>query len=225
MLTLSQLYKLGQNINIDIFEGISIPENCPINRTVLIDNIMQLDGMNIPLYADPIVMQSAVTLWSARHQYTFTHIGKVLDASYSPIEDNDHRVNETKTRNVNDGTTRNSSMNATTGKSTTNTGTDTTTETSDTSAFNASDYQPTDKVVTELEHGLTKREDGSAETSNEESRLRSMNSTDTRTKTESGTSKYSHQELLNQEFELLGKFNPYTFIAGMFENELTLTVY
>ena len=225
MLTLAQLYKLAENIHVDIFEGLSIPENCSINRTVLIDNIMQLDGLNIPLYADPIVMQSAITLWSARHQYTFTHIGKILDASYSPIEDNEHRLNETTTKNLNDGTTKNSSMSATTGKSTYNTGKDTTTETSDTSAYNASEYQPKDEVITELEHGHTKREDGTAGTTTEDSRLRSMNSTETRSKTESGTSKFSHQQLMEQEFDLMGKFNPYTFIAGLFENELTLTIY
>lgn len=225
MMTLAQLYKLGENIGLDIFDGITIPENCPINRTILINNIMQLDGMNIPLYADPNVMREAISVWSFRHQYTFVHMGKVLDAEYNPIEDNDHHLNETVTKNLNDGTTKNSSMTATTGKSTTNTGTDTTTETSDTSAYNVTDYSDKDKVTTELQHGLVKREDGSAGTTSNDSRLRSMNSSETRTKTESGNSKYSHQELVNQEFESLGKFNPYAFIAGIFENELTLTVY
>ena len=49
MLTLAQLYDLGQNVNIDIFGGISLPTNSPINRTNLINAIMEHCGLNYPI--------------------------------------------------------------------------------------------------------------------------------------------------------------------------------
>ena len=245
MLNLAQLYRLGINLDLDIYEGINLPENSPIDRETLINTIKERNGLNIPMYADPYVMQSAISVWSAKNQYTFIHIGNILNAEYNPIEDTDEDYNETKTHNLTDNTAINNTKseaihNAGTvdvvdGTTTVNSGTDTTTETDETSAFNASTYQDKDKSTTEIVHGLNTVESrsGKTTTGNDETKNSTAGTTnnkqlaenETTNRTNSGNLKYSHQELLNQEFELMGRFNPYNFIAGLFENELTLCLY
>ena len=59
MLTLVQLYDLGKNVNQDIFSGILLPADSPLDRNILINTIIEHCGLNIPLYADPYIMTSA----------------------------------------------------------------------------------------------------------------------------------------------------------------------
>ena len=163
MLTLEQLYKLGKVQDIDIFENITLPENSPIIRQTLIDAIMIKCGMNYPMYADPFVMASAIAVWSAKNQYTFAHVGKILAAEYSPIENKDYyedtSVERARERGMTDNTSGTSDKTErteiSTGNETKHTGTDTTTEEQTTSAYNSSTYQPDDKTVTDLVHGET----------------------------------------------------------------------
>ena len=107
MLTLEQLYKLGLNVDIDMFEGLNLPEGNPLDRDILINTIIEKCGLNIPIYADPRIMASAITIWSARNQYTFAHVGKIFDAVYSPIENKDYYEDETigRSRDMTDNTT------------------------------------------------------------------------------------------------------------------------
>ena len=108
MLTLGQLIKLGENIGVDIFAGVTLPENNPLDRDTLINTIIEKCGLNIPMYADPYIMASAITLWSARNQYTFEHVGKIFNAVYSPIENKDYYedISVTRERDMTDNTTR-----------------------------------------------------------------------------------------------------------------------
>ena len=109
MLTLTQLYELGKMKNIDIYAGISLPSDSPLDRSVLINSIIMRCGLNFPVYADPEVMASAVTLWSAKNQYTFVHVAKIYQASYSPIENYDRYedMSTSRDKGVQDITTTN----------------------------------------------------------------------------------------------------------------------
>lgn len=250
MLTLEQLYKLGVSHNIDIFDGITLPENSPFNRTVLIDTIMEKCGLNIPMYADPFVMASAISVWSARNQYTFIHVGKIYNAQYSPIENKDYYENSTvnRARDMTDNTTGTSTKtegtetgsesSVTEGKSTTHSGTDTTTEENTTSAYNANDYQPDNKTETSFVHGEVIREDGSVNSETSATIDKTTDASITNDKTideDESITTVNHQhgnigvtsnnQLQTAEYEMLDKYNPYSFIAGLFENELTLFVY
>lgn len=261
MLTLAQLYNLGKSENIDLFSGVTLPEDSPLNRDLIINTIITKCGLNIPMYADPYIFKSAVDIWSAKNQYMFLHLGKLLTASYSPIEGSVRSYKETRTRDLKDdninkntsniGESSNTTDITTTGavsvkdsdNTVTHTGTDTTTETDETSAFNATTYQDKDKITTELVHGEevgTTANDTITESSNKLNTNENIKNKDITSDTinnknlneneyidhfESGMSKYSYQELMTQEFELLDKFSPYDFIAERFENELTLFVY
>lgn len=238
MLTLEQLIKLGNNIGVDIFAGVTLPEDNPLDRETLINTIIEKCGLNIPMYADPYVMASAVTLWSARNQYTFEHVGKIYSAVYSPIENKDYYedISVTRERDMTDNTVgsldRTENVDATVDKTTTHSGTDTTTDEMETSAYNASDYQDKDKTTSTLVHGEAIRDAGST---GSDKTIDADSTTDKTIDEDETTTTTSHQhgnigvstffDLETGEYRLLSSYNPYSFIAGLFENELTLFVY
>lgn len=230
MLTLEQLYKLGLAEHIDIFDNISLPEESPFNRTDLINTILMKCGMNYPVYADPFVMASAIAVWSAKNQYTFNHIGKIYTADYNPIDNKDY-YEETKTtrdRDLKDNTSKNDSSKIISDKTTENSGKDQTIEENTTSAYNSSNYQPDDKTTTDFVHGKKIKDSGTGNTS-------SSSKSDKKIEEDEITSIISHQrgnigvtsffDIQRGEYQLMKDFNPYDFIAGLFENELTLFVY
>lgn len=238
MLTLVQLYNLGLAEHIDIFSGLSLPAGSPIDKTLLINSIIEKCGLNFPLYADPMVMMSAITIWSSKHQYTFEHIAKIMTAEYSPIE-NKYYTEETEfnrdltddTKGKTDRSEKVKADNKTENDRTeSHSGTDTTEDT--TSAYNSSTYEPDNKST--FTHGESITEGGSVTNSGSSDKTIGVdNSTDktvkehTKTKTlqRGNIGVTSNTELQLGEVDLLTRFNPYTFIGGLFENELTLFVY
>lgn len=250
MLTFEQLYKLGENIGVDIFDGLTLPANSPINRTVLINTIMVKCGLNYPVYADPVVMGAAITVWSTKNQYTFEHIAKIMNAQYSPIENKDYTEETTviRDRDMTDNTsidnnkseniTNNKSMSGTMQHETTHSGTDTTTDENTTSAYNSSTYEPDNKTTSTLQHGESINDSGSSSGITTDTTATQINSTTSDDKTiaeDETVTTTTHQhgnigissnfDLQKSEYTLLKDYNPYNFIAGLFENELTLFVY
>lgn len=226
MLTLVQLYNLGLVEQIDIFSGLSLPADSPFDRTLIINSIIEHCGLNYPVYADPNVMKSAITIWSAKNQYTFEHLAKILTAQYSPIENKDYTEETTYSRDLKDNTKGNTKrdeiVNAK--NKTVNSGADITEDT--TSAYNSSSYEPDNKST--FTHGATIDNEGDSK------KNIGMDNTTDKTVTEA-TLTQSHQHgnvgitsnvaLQLEEYGLMKDYNPYTFIAGLFENELTLFVY
>ena len=246
MLTLEQLYNLGLSENVDIFNGLTLPLNSPINRTTLINTILMNCGLNIPMYADPNVMASAVTVWSSRNQYTFEHVANILTAKYSPIENKDAyetvtiehertlKDNTIGSTKKNEGLTSTYKENNNETNNETHAGTDTTTDT--TSAYNSSTYEPDNQ--TKLEHGekidgtrKSDRDSQNSGTKNTNSTLNNDKNVAEKEKTTNMLRQHgnigitSNNDLQTQEYKMLSEYNPYTFLAGLFENELTLFVY
>lgn len=234
MLTLEQLYNLGKSYHLDIFSGITLPANSPINRTVLIDTILERCGMNYPMYADPNIMLSAINVWSARNQYTFEHVAKIINADYSPIE-NKYYVEETE-RDLADNTkiknnrteASNANSKVTEDRNSAHTGTDTTTDT--TSAYNASDYQPDNR--TDLQHGENIKDDATVNTTGASNKnINADSQNDKAVKEKIATLQHgnigiiSNFDLQSSEYSLLRDYNPYLFLSDIFEKDLTLCVY
>lgn len=234
MLTLMQLYELGQNVHTDIFSGIMLPDGSPLNRDILINSIMERCGLNIPLYADPYVMTSAINLWSAKHQYTFKHIAKIYTANYSPIENKDlySETIEDKNRNLTDDTNTSNKKNETlkADNATTHSGTDNTTVENTTSAYNSSSYQPDSKETSYYNHGEKVDNKGSSNkdvnaTIANNKKVNEKEGTKTTIREHGNVGVTSNTQLQTEEYGLLSEFNPYNFLAGLFENELTLFIY
>ena len=246
MLTLTQLSDLAANENIDMWAGLQLPSGSPMDRDVLINTIIEHCGLNIPVYADPFVMSNAITLWSAKNQYTFEHVGKIYEASYSPIENYD-RYEDMSTdhnRSLKDDTSSNSSkkesLNSTSNvdedKTTEHSGKDSTVDEQQTSAYDSSTYQPESKSTTDLTHGEKITEEGEVN-----STANSIKDTSSSGKVNKGvtenekTTQKNHirgnigvttaMAMEREEMDYLSNYNPYTFLAGLFENELTLFVY
>lgn len=238
MITLTQLYSLGKNADIDIFDGLNLPEDSPLDRDIMINTIMVNCGLNIPMYADPVVMRSAINIWSAKNQYTFIHVGKIYSAEYSPIENTDRYDSETIERNrdmtdntdIDNDKTENSG--STSYNTNTHTGKDSTKVEDTTSADNVSDYQPKEKTESETTFGSQIADQGGGtlnrHTVVDGSNNKTIDEDETTTRTQHlhgniGTT--TNTMLQTEEYDLLSKFNPYNFISGLFENELTLFIY
>lgn len=258
MLTLTQLSELAEANNIDLFEGLTLPKGSPLDRNVIINSIIMRCGLNYPTFADPYVMQSAITVWSAKNQYTFEHIAKIYSADYSPIENYD-RYEDMSTdhnRNMTDNTTSKSNGSKTVENdnkvtndlvrtddlTTQHSGKDSTVDENTTSAYDSITYQPENKSISDLTHGEkvtdtgTVKNTGTVTTEGDTSeRTNSTGSNDKTVTEKEKTTQKNHirgnigvitaTTMQEEEYELLGKFNPYDFIAGLFEDSLTLFVY
>lgn len=246
MLTLTQLYELGISNGVDIYEGITLPAGSPLDRSTLINSIIMRCGLNFPNFADPHVMASAITVWSAKNQYTFEHIAKIYEASYSPIENYD-RYEDMSTnldRNLKDDTTSNGVKKETTktgsttnfNNSTTHTGFDTTDVENTTSAYDSGTYQPDNKSTTTYTPGASDNVSGSS-TVDQTTTKNATNDIKTNkgvTENEKTTQKNhirgnigvtTATQMESEEYEFIKNYNPYDFIAGLFENDLTLYVF
>lgn len=250
MINLAQLYNIGLNANIDIFSGLSLPEDSPLNLDIMKNVIMERCGLNIPMYSDPMVMASAVTVWSSKNQYTFKHMGKIYEAEYSPIENYDRYEDSNDTRDhtldegnnaefsKNEKSTSSANSDITENKTSIHSGTDVTEDTRETSAYNSSEYQADNQGTNSLTHGETITDSGTGTNSTKGNSDKSADGTNTneRTLTENETNDHNlhahgnigittNTQMQTEEYELLRKYNPYNFIAELFENELTLFVY
>ena len=246
MLTLHQLYNLGESESVNIFEYLSLPEGSPFDKDTIINTILMKCGLNIPMYADPFTMRSAIDIWSKKNQYTFEHIGKIYTAEYSPIENTDRydSITVDKNRALDDNTAiqntkkedLDTSSDTTTNGTTQHTGTDTNTIEETTSAENVSDYQPDSKTVSTMEHGEQITDNNKSVTKGASDRKTDINGITEKEVSEAEkttTTQHTHGNigvttnttLQVEEYKLMSDYNPYSFIAGLFENELTLCVY
>lgn len=246
MLTLSQLYDLGQNEGIDIFDGLQLPSGSPLDRNTLINSIIMRCGLNFPTFADPVVMASAVTVWSAKHQYTFKHLAKIYEASYSPIENYDRYedMNTDHNRTLKDNTTTAgkkteniiTNNNTNDDRTTEHSGTDSTVDENQTSAYDSSQYQPENKSTSDLTHGEKIIDKDNINTNGTSNKTTNNSSNVNKGVTEDENTKQNNHIRGNigvttadamqiEEYEFLGKYNPYDFIAELFENDLTLCIY
>lgn len=242
MLTLAQLSKLADTAHIDMWGGLQLPAGSPMDRTILINSILERCGLNIPVYADPAVMASAIAVWSAKNQYTFEHVGKIYEASYSPIENYDRYedIAVKRDRDLTDDTETNGNKieklnsSATENKTSEHSGTDTTTSTGDTSAFDTTGYVADNKTTDSIVHGEKISDAGSGKTQTDKDTtsdsvqnksVKELENTSTINHTHGNIGITSAMALEKEEMEYLKAYNPYTFLSGLFENDLTLFVY
>lgn len=246
MLTLTQLFELGKNEGINIFDGLQLPSNSPLDRNTLINSIIMRCGLNFPNFADPFVMASAVTVWSAKNQYIFEHVAKIYEASYSPIENYD-RYEDMITdhnRTLKDNTLSNgkktenliTNNNTNDDRTSEHSGTDTTTDENKTSAYDDSNYVPETKSTSDFKHGekIIDKDNiivngTSNKTTNNSATVNKGVTEDEKTKQNNhirgNIGIVSAMSMQTEEYDFLSKYNPYEFIAGLFENDLTLFVY
>lgn len=269
MINLRQVYDLGITQGIDIFSGLRIPDDCvKLDLNVLKVACFERCGLSIPVYPDPDTMRAAITLWSSKNQYTFSHVDKIMLSEYSPIEnvfeDTDiirkfdgKTINDTTDKTVRDlkEDLKNDKTDLKHGKKTelehgkkvTESGSDDNNTTNLISAYDeTSSYSPDNKSENKITYGHIATDSGkdtstdsgtdtttrNYEKFNTGTNTRDIDGKETKDDTEhTKTSRHgnigitSANKLQIEEYNMLAEFNPYTFLAKLFENELTLFIY
>ena len=228
----------------DLFSGLTVPD--PLDRDTLIGAITVRCGLLTPLYSEPTTMQMAIDQWSKQMQWTFKHLIAIIEAEYSPIENTD-KYSEHTTENTG-GVTRTHSGTDT--RTETNSGTDTVREggttalehtgddvtTTKVSAYNSSTFQNDNEETTEFggtdttRHGKTEStEHGHVITARDQHGLTIRDENDGAEKytehTHGNIGVTTNQQMIEQELELLRKFDIYGWIAQKFESDLCLMIY
>lgn len=171
-MTLISLYNYDQAL----FSRLSLPE--PLNTATAVNEILLEKGEFCSLYTDPDFAKFAIGAWSDANQMAFEHLAKVQAASYDPISN----YNRTETETI-----------ETSGNST---------EEGKTSAFNSSQYQPSDSNTVEEKTGS-------------ERKLRAYGNIGTTT----------NAQMMLAEKEVVEGVNPYRIIANMFADAFCVKIY
>ena len=70
--------------NPHLFDNFDVPED--LDKQNIVDNIV-LEGMDLEvLYADPVFLQSAISVWSAKQLPVWEHLYATTQYEYDPIE-------------------------------------------------------------------------------------------------------------------------------------------
>lgn len=216
----------------DPLYGIDLPE--PLDNEKCRSAILMRCGLLEPVYSDPRVFREMIYTWFHIRDWNFKHLIAIIQAEYSPIENTDryseHEIitagTDSKSRAGTDARTI-----GTTGSDTrTRTPDLTRTMTDEISAENASDYQPDSKHTTH---------DTGTETtagSRTEDVVDNLTHDETESGKRDGTEKYtehthgnigvtSNVQLINEETELIRRFNVYDWIAERIEETFFIMVY
>lgn len=210
-----------------LFDLLHVPEG--IDKETLVDNIMLQGGEFECLYADPLFMRDAIGAWSNKWQRTFIKWITALNIEYNPLENYDRMEDYSDTLNKGISTTGGHDMTNTRTLDNQDKRTLDTTTTSEiqVSAFDSSNYQPSEKT--------TVTNDGT-DTVDYSGTITDVLDEDTST-TEKENSKSVHdgrihgnigtvtsQKMLGDELEI-AKFNIYEQITDLFITEFLIMVY
>lgn len=212
--------------------GVDLPD--PLDNEKCKSAIMMRCGLLEPVYGDPAIFREMLYTWFKTHDWTFKHLIAIIQAEYSPIENTDRYSEHEITTSGKDSRQKSGTDNRTIATAELDNRTRTPNlkdSTEDTiSAENSGSYQPDSKHETNRTGTET-----TAGTHNEDIKddlTRSENESGSR----SGNEKYiehthgnigvtTNTQLINEELELLRRFNVYDWIAERIEEEFFIMVY
>lgn len=227
-----------------MFDGCSVPAG--LDMAAVRSAIIMRCGLMWPLFSEPEIQRSATGQFFFENQWNFEHILKVLEAQYSPIE-NVAEIREETTKNTGADTLRiekntTEEHSGTDGRTIQESGTTGTQESGTTrterkiSAENVSSYSPdNDENITHgagetVTHGKKTQDDlkhgHKITTGGEDRHINEKDSQSILSVNRHGNiGVTTNQEMINQELDLLIRFNAYRFIADLYEKELILGIY
>ena len=206
-ITLTGQEMMLQTENKSVFDLLSLPTG--IDKDNLVDNILLECGEFEVLYSDAYFMRSAVGSWSDKHYRTFEKWIEALNIEYNPLENYDRIEDFTVTRNKHD-----SLEDETTGSS--NVKDKGSTETK-VSAFDSSDYQPSDK--TDVDNTTDTTSAGNLKHKGEE-----HEGTKHTGRLHGNIGVTTSQQMLQSELDI-ARFNIINEITKLFMTELCICVY
>lgn len=210
-----------------IFDLLELPEG--IDKGSLTDNIVLEGGDFEVLYADPYMFRAAVGTWSSKHYRTFEKWVTALNLEYNPLENYDRMEDYSDTSNKGSKTTS-SGKNGNTrtlnheDKETLNLSN---TDEHTVSAFDASNYQPSDKNVIGNTGTDTVNHTGTISDSGNESSSGSLienGKTVHEGRIHGNIGVTTSQQMLQSELDI-ARFNLIQQITDLFLTEFTLMIY
>ena len=214
-----KIYKLP-----DIFEGINVP--APLSKEAVRSAIMVKCGLLTPVFGEPDVLRQTITDWFFDKQWAFSHLVKILNAEYSPIENYD-RYEEYTDKHSGTGKDDHGGTDTRTFTATnkdTDSGTDTTTN--EISAENASGYQADNKSSTTFGKATDyKKSESTKDKYGHTIDHRNEWTTKHTAHLHGNIGTTKNAEMILDDIDLIGKFDPYKWIAGQFENDFMIMIY
>ena len=228
MWTLQNLLDYCKHENIDLFENCTTPD--PIDVELLKSYIMLRCGLLQPIYGEPEVFKMQVKMWFDSNQWRMEHLVNMLLSEYSPSEnivEYDHWKEEHSGTDKDGGTDTfdHGEKHTLSGK---DTDTDTTAIERKVSAYNATTYQADSK---DENSGSLERSYGKTDTA---SGTDSTNYGKTFTHGEhieynrdrhGNVGVKSSSDLMQEELNLLERFNVYDTLSSWFEKANMIQVY
>ena len=231
-----------------LLDGVVVP--APLNADTLKSEIMFQCGLLIPLYSEPATMKAYIAHWFASRDWNFSHLIKIIQAEYSPIENVDRYdstttsliASESESTSESETTTRDRLNYADRGRGTDRSRSEGRDLIGDTenqvSAFDSGTYQPANDNITSESESISESEAIRESESHSESESenisgdRAAEGYKNRGQVET-FSQHLHgnigvttnQQMINQELDLINRFNIYKWITFMFRSEMFLEVY
>ena len=191
----------------DLFSLLNLPEG--IDKDTLVGNILLKGGEFECVYSDPSFIQNAIAIWSSKWYRTFDKWVKALAIEYSPLENYDRMEEWTDNREKKD-----SAEDDTSGSSNVK---DKGTSENKVSAFDSSDYQPSQKNETDNTTDSTNT--GNMKHSGEESE-----DSIHKGRIHGNVGVTTSQTMLLSELEL-AEWNLYEHITDIFLSEFVIPIY
>ena len=228
MWTLQSLLVYCQNNNIDLFENCSTPE--PIDNELLKSYIMKRCGLLQPVYGEPEIFKMQVKMWYDSNQWRMDHLVKMLLADYDPAENIvEHEEWEEDHSGTDKTTGQDDYINGLThtlsGKDTVS---DSTANEHQVSAYNATTYQADNKDQRSgnIDTTYGKKDTASGTDSTKYGKNFTYGEKIEYNKDRHGNvGVKSSSDLMQEELNLLERFNVYETLASWFEKENMIQVY
>lgn len=234
---------LYQMKNQTLFDLLTLPEG--INKDDVVDNILLEGGEFEVLYSNPEFMRDAIKVWGNKHYYTFDKWAKLQAMEYNPLENYDRIEDwsdsltrgESSSARRDSGNTRtfNNQDKRTLDTEDQDTLDTTVTSEDEVSAFDSSNYQPSEKNTTDNDGTNTTTHTGTdtvdysgtikdeyGEGTSGQTRTNSTESHDGRIHGNIGT--VTSQKMYTEEWEV-ARFNIIEQITDLFLQEFCIMVY
>ncbi len=228
MWNLQNLLDYYKAYNIDPWDGCEAPT--PIDIELLKSYIVRRCGLLQPIYGEPSIFKMQIKMWFDSNQWRMDHLVKMLLADYEPAENifEHEEWSEEHTGTDSDGGTQTFAHGETHTLSGKDTDTDSTSTEHTVAAYNASTYQEDSKDQRggkiETEYG--KKDTASGTDTTTFGKTFTHGETIDYTKDRHGNvGVKSSSDLMQEELNLLERFNVYDTLASWFEKDNMIQVY
>ena len=222
-ITLASFYTWFNLQEGDLFKNLNLPDG--IDKDTLVGNILMRGGEFEVMYSDPNFLQSCIGIWSNKWYRTFTKWVEALAIEYNPLENYDRMEDWQDTRNNHGSEITSGSLGRTTSNTLGRTTTDGGTTETKVSAFDSSEYQPSEEVTDSRSGSLNDTESGSLNDTTSGSTTTSFGEGAHHTgRIHGNIGVTTSMELLEAQLKI-SEWNLYEHITDLFLQEFIIPVY